>query len=76
MANQPNPGNVQRALRVQRELDAKVIKKFRADDDMTVKDTYILALQYATRKVELTAEDFKKIAEETAKAKNKAKGAK
>lgn len=76
MANQPNPGNVQRALRVQRELDAKILKKFRADDDMTVKDAYILALEFSTRKVELTADEYRKIAEETAKAAKKAKGAK
>lgn len=65
MSNQPSPNNVQRALRVQRELDAKILKKFRADDNMTVKDAYILALEFSTRKVELTAEEYRKIAEET-----------
>ena len=74
MANQPNPKNVQRALRVQRELDAKVVKKFKADDDMTIKDAYILALEFATRKVKLDAEDYRKIAEETELAKSKMKG--
>ena len=74
MANQPNPSNVQRALRVQRELDAKILKKFRADDAMTVKDAYILALQYSTRKVELTPEEYRKIADETAKARQHLKG--
>ena len=73
MANQPNAKNVQRALRVQRELDAKVLKRFRADETMTVKDAYILALQFATRKVELTAEEYRKIADETEKAKLRSK---
>ena len=72
MANQPNPENVQRAIRVQRELDAKVLKRFRADGD-TVKDAYILALMFATRKVELTPEEYHEIAEETEKAR-KGKG--
>ena len=74
MANQPDAKNVQRAIRVQRELDAKVLKRFRADEDMPVKDAYILALQFATRKVELTAEEYRKIADETEKAKAKNKG--
>ncbi len=73
MANQPKAENVQRALRVQRELDAKVLKRFRTDDSMTVKDAYILALMYATRKVELTAEEYRKIAAATEEAKNKIK---
>ena len=38
MANQPSIDNVQRGLRVQRELDAKILKKFRVDDSMTIKD--------------------------------------
>lgn len=62
MANQPKISNVQRGLRVDRELDAKVLKKFRTDDDMTIKDAYIVALIYATRNVELTPEDLEKIA--------------
>lgn len=65
MSNQPKAENVQRALRVQRELDAKVLKRFRADESMTVKDAYIFALMYATRNVELTADEYRKIAEET-----------
>ncbi len=73
MANQPKAENVQRALRVQRELDAKVLKRFRTDDSMTVKDAYILALMYATRKVELTAEEYRKIAAATEEAKRKIK---
>ena len=73
MANQPKAENVQRALRVQRELDAKVLKRFRTDDSMTVKDAYILALMYATRKVELTAEEYRKIAADTEEAKSKIK---
>jgi len=73
MSNQPKPDNVQRSLRVQRELDAKVLKKFRADDSMTVKDAYILALMYATRKVKLTAEEYRKIADDTQAAKRKAR---
>jgi len=73
MANQPKAENVQRSLRVRRELDAKVLKRFRVDEEMSVKDTYILALQYATRKVELTAEEYRKIADDTeqARAKNR-----
>lgn len=62
MANRPSPENVQRAIRVDRELDAKVLKRFKVDEDMTVKDAYILALQFATRKVELDPEDLEKIA--------------
>lgn len=73
MSNQPKAENVQRALRVQRELDAKVLKRFRADKTMTVKDAYIFALMFATRNVELTAEEYRKIAEETEAAKRKAK---
>ena len=73
MANQPKAENVQRALRVQRELDAKVLKRFRTDDSMTVKDAYILALMYATRKVELTAEEYRKSAAATEEAKSKIK---
>lgn len=69
MANQPDINNVQRGLRVQRELDAKVLKQFRFEN-MTVKDAYILALTYATRKVELTEEDHEKIAAEKRAAKN------
>ena len=74
MANQPNAKNVQRALRVQRELDAKVLKRFRAEGD-TVKDAYIFALMFATRKVELTAEEYRKIAAEKEKARKGGKGA-
>jgi len=73
MSNQPKPENVQRSVRVQRELDAKVLKKFRTDKDMTVKDAYILALMYATRKVKLTAEEYRKIADDTQAAKCKSK---
>lgn len=73
MANQPKAENVQRALRVQRELDAKVLKKFRADEKMTVKDAYIFALMFATRKVELTADEYRKIAEDTEKARKSRK---
>ena len=69
MANMPNANNVQRALRVRRELDAKVLKRFRADEKMTIKDAYILALIYATRNVELTADEYRKIADETEKEK-------
>ena len=73
MSNQPRAANVQRAIRVQRELDAKVLKRFRADDTMTVKDAYILALMYATRSVKLTAEEYRKIAEDTEAAKRRIK---
>ena len=73
MSNQPKPENVQRALRVQRELDAKVLKRFRADESMTVKDAYIFALMFATRNVELTAGEYRKIAEDTEAAKRKVK---
>ena len=69
MANQPSPHKVQRALRVQRELDAKVLKRFRDDENMTVKDAYIFALMFATRNVELTAEEYERIAEDTRRAK-------
>lgn len=68
MSNSPAPKNVQRALRVQRDLDAKVIKRFRQDESMTVKDAYILALQYATRDVQLTADEYRKIAEDIEQA--------
>ena len=73
MANQPKAENVQRALRVQRELDAKVLKRFRADEKMTVKDAYIFALMFATRKVKLTPDEYRKIAADTeaAKARNR-----
>lgn len=35
---------------------------------MTVKDAYILALQYATRDVQLTADEYRKIAEDIEQA--------
>lgn len=35
MANQPSIDNVQRGLRVKRELDAKILKKFRVDVEGT-----------------------------------------
>lgn len=73
MANQPDINNVQRGLRVDRELDAKVLKGFRVDESMTMKDAYILALQFATRKIELTPEDHEKIAAEKRAAKNATK---
>lgn len=73
MANQPKAENLQRALRVQRKLDAKVLKKFRADEKMAVKDAYIFALTFATRKVELTADEYRKIAEDTEKARKSRK---
>ena len=73
MANQPKAENVQRSLRVQRELDAKVLKRFRADERMSVKDAYILALQFATRKVALTADEYRKIADETEAARAKSR---
>lgn len=69
MANQPDINNVQRAIRVQRELDAKVLKRFYDEETMTVKDAYILALQFATRKVELSPADHERIAEEIRNAK-------
>lgn len=71
MANRPSPENVQRAIRVDRELDAKVLKRFRVDEDMTVKDAYILALQFATRKVELTPEEHERIAADKRAAQKK-----
>ena len=71
MSNMPDVNNVQRSVRVQRELDAKVLKRFRTDPAMSVKDAYILALQFATRKVELSAEDHRKIAEEIEAARNR-----
>ncbi len=70
MANQPSIDNVQRGLRVQRELDAKILKKFRVDDSMTIKDAYILALMYAARGIELYAADNEKIAKYKRAAKN------
>lgn len=70
MSNSPSPTNVQRALRVQRELDAKVTKRFRQDESMTVKDAYVLALQYATRDVQLTAAERHQVARDVERAKN------
>lgn len=69
MANQPDINKVQRGQRIDRELDAKVLKKFRLDTKMTVKDAYILALTFATKDVELTPEELEKIAEEKRAAK-------
>jgi len=64
MPNSPKIKNVQRGLRVDRELDAKVLRKFRVDDSMSVKDAYVLALRFATRKVSLTVEDHERIIQE------------
>ena len=68
MPNQPSAKNVQRGLRVQRPLDAKVIKKFRTDKKMTIKDAYILALMFATKDTELSSAEYQQIAEETKRA--------
>jgi len=62
--NSPNINNVQRSIRTSRKLDAKVLKGFRANAKMTVKDAYILALTYATRDIELTLEDEERIIED------------
>ena len=71
MSNRPDVNNVQRSIRVPRDLDAKILKRFRVDEDMAVKDAYILALQYATRNVELSAEDYRRIADDTERARRK-----
>lgn len=71
MANSPSIENVQRGLRVQRELDAKVVKGFRLDRKMSIKDSYILALQFATRNITLDAEDNERIAADKRKAASK-----
>lgn len=68
MANQPDVRNIQRAIRVPRELDARVTKRFRMGG-MTIKDAYILALQYATKDVQLDAADHLRIAADIQKAK-------
>lgn len=73
MANQPDVKNVQRGLRVERTLDAKVLKRFYDPETMTLKDAYILALQFATRNVELSPEDHERIAAEIRAAKIAAK---
>ncbi len=69
MANQPDIKKVQRAIRVPRELDAKVTKRFRMEQ-MSVKDAYILALTFATKDVTLTRADYKRIQDEIRKAQN------
>ena len=69
MANQPDINKVQRGQRIDRELDSKVLKKFKLDSTMTVKDAYILALTFATRDIELTPEELETIAEEKRAAK-------
>lgn len=74
MANSPSIENVQRGIRVDRELDAKIVKKFRVDESMSVKDAYILALQFAARGIVLTAEDNERIADDKRKAKANKKG--
>lgn len=61
MSDQPNVNNIQRGLRCNRELDARVLKRFRVAEGMTVKDAYILALQFATRDVELDESDYERI---------------
>lgn len=71
MADQPNINNVQRGIRCNRELDAKVLKMFRVSDDMTVKDAYILALQFATRDVVLGPEDYERIRQDILEAREK-----
>lgn len=76
MANKPSTKNVQRALRVERELDAKVLRRFRTDEAMSIKDAYIFALMFATKGVELTAEDNEKIARDKRAAAAKLKGVK
>lgn len=74
MSNMPSVKNIQRALRVQRDLDAKISKRFRQDESMTIKDAYILALQYATRDVQLAPDEYRKIAEDIEKARKRKGG--
>jgi len=70
MANQPDVNNVQRAIRVPRELDAKVMKRFHCGN-ATVKDSYIIALEFATHGVELEPKDYIRIAKEIKAAKER-----
>ena len=59
--NQPDIRNVQRSIRTSRKLDAKVIKGYRTNPKMTIKDAYILALTFATKDIELDIEDEERI---------------
>jgi len=67
--NQPDIKNVQRSLRTSRKLDAKVIKGYRTNPKMTIKDAYILALTYATKDIELDIEDEERILADMKRAK-------
>ena len=69
MPNQPSVDNIQRGLRIPRPLDAKVVKQFKVHKQMTVKEAYILALEYATKDVALDVEDYERIAKEKKAAK-------
>jgi len=69
--NQPDIRNVQRSIRTSRKLDAKVIKGYRTNPKMTIKDAYILALTYATKDIELDIEDEERILADMKRAKAK-----
>lgn len=76
MSDQPSVNNVQRGIRCDRVLDAKILKRFRVDDKMTVKDAYVLALQFATRDVELDEADYERILADKRAAKESIKAKK
>lgn len=67
MANQPDPSNILRGIRVPRDLDAKVLKRYRMKGD-TVKDAYIRAVERATHGTVLTAEERRRVDEDTREA--------
>ena len=64
MADMPNVRKVQRGLRVDLELDRKVLRKYAQKSDTDVKTAYIRALEDSTRDVRLTVSDYKAIAEQ------------
>ena len=68
MASRPDPRNVMRGLRVPRDLDAKILKKYGRGGGEAVKDAYIRALERAAFGVKLSPADLRRIDADTREA--------
>lgn len=76
MANMPKTTKRQVATRLDLDLCYMVEKKFGQPYDTSKSTAYIRALEDATRDVQLTAKDYKLIAEEVRRNELKRKGQK
>lgn len=71
MANSPKVTKRQKGLRIDLELDAKILYGFSRPGDRNDTPAYIRALEEATRKIVLPAEAYEAIADK--KRRNEAK---